>query len=49
MAGTVEEKLASVRVANPVKQIPFTLRCQVTPTAINLYLDGNLKATRQLP
>lgn len=45
----VEEKLASVPVGNPVRNVPFTLRCQVTPTTISLYLNGVLKVTRQLP
>ena len=40
-----EQILKSVSVPNPAKGVPFDLRCQVVPTAVNLYLDGVLKAT----
>ena len=40
-----EQILKSVSVSNPAKGVPFTLRCQVIPAAVNLYLDGTLRAT----
>jgi hypothetical protein len=40
-----EQILKAVSVQNPAKGAPFTMRCQITSVAANLYLDGALKVT----
>jgi hypothetical protein len=45
VVGGTEQILKSVSVSNPAKGTPFTLRCQLTTSTVNLYLDGILKVS----